>query len=43
MWMYVLRRTLLLVPIFLLVSVIIFSLIHIVPGNPIDNLMGAPA
>lgn len=40
MWMYVLRRTLLLVPIFLLVSVIIFSLIHIVPGNPIDNLMG---
>lgn len=40
MWMYVLRRTLLLVPIFLVVSVIVFSLIHIVPGNPIDNLMG---
>ena len=29
-----------LVPIFLVVSVIVFSLIHIVPGNPIDNLMG---
>lgn len=40
MWIYVLRRTLLLIPIFLVVSVIVFSLIHIVPGNPIDNLMG---
>lgn len=40
MWMYVLRRTLMLVPIFLVVTVIVFSLIHIVPGNPIDNLMG---
>lgn len=27
-------------PIFLLISVVIFSLIHIVPGNPIDNLLG---
>lgn len=40
MWMYVLRRSLLMIPIFFVVSVIIFSLIHIVPGNPIDNLMG---
>lgn len=40
MWMYVLRRSLLMIPIFFMVSVIIFSLIHIVPGNPIDNLMG---
>lgn len=40
MWRYVLRRSLLMIPIFLAVSVIIFSLIHIVPGNPIDNLMG---
>ena len=40
MWMYLLRRTLLLVPIFLVVSMIVFSLIHIVPGTPIDNLMG---
>jgi ABC-type dipeptide/oligopeptide/nickel transport system permease component len=40
MWRYILRRALLLIPIFLVVSVIIFSLIHIVPGNPIDNLMG---
>jgi ABC-type dipeptide/oligopeptide/nickel transport system permease component len=40
MWRYILRRCLLMVPIFLLVSVVIFSLIHIVPGNPIDNLLG---
>ena len=40
MWRYVLRRSLLLIPIFFMISVIIFSLIHIVPGNPIDNLMG---
>jgi ABC-type dipeptide/oligopeptide/nickel transport system permease component len=30
----------LLLPIFFLISVVIFSLIHIVPGNPIDNLLG---
>jgi len=40
MWRYILRRTLLLLPIFFLISVVIFSLIHIVPGNPIDNLLG---
>jgi ABC-type dipeptide/oligopeptide/nickel transport system permease component len=40
MWRYVLRRGLLMIPIFLVISVVIFSLIHIVPGNPIDNLMG---
>jgi ABC-type dipeptide/oligopeptide/nickel transport system permease component len=40
MWKYILRRTLLLLPIFFLISVVIFSLIHIVPGNPIDNLLG---
>jgi peptide/nickel transport system permease protein/oligopeptide transport system permease protein len=28
------------IPIFLLISIVIFSLIHIVPGNPIDNLLG---
>lgn len=40
MWQFFLRRSLLMIPIFFLVSIIIFSLIHIVPGNPIDNLMG---
>lgn len=40
MWQFVLRRCLLMIPIFVVVSIIIFSLIHIVPGTPIDNLIG---
>lgn len=40
MWIYVLRRTLLLIPIFFAVSVVVFSLIHLVPGDPIDSLLG---
>ncbi len=40
MWRYIVRRSLLMIPIFFVVSIIIFSLIHIVPGNPIDNLIG---
>ena len=40
MWRYILRRTLFLIPIFLVISVVIFSLIHIVPGDPVDSLMG---
>ncbi len=40
MWRYILRRGLLMIPIFLMISIVIFSLIHIVPGNPIDNLLG---
>jgi ABC-type dipeptide/oligopeptide/nickel transport system permease component len=37
---YILRRGLLLIPIFFKISMVIFSLIHLVPGNPIDNLLG---
>lgn len=40
MWIYVLRRTLLLIPIFFAISVVVFSLIHLVPGDPIDSLLG---
>ena len=40
MWQFFLRRLLLMIPIFFVLSVIIFSLIPIVPGNPLDNLMG---
>lgn len=40
MWNYVLRRTLLLIPIFFVISVVIFSLIHLVPGDPVDSLLG---
>jgi len=40
MWIYVLRRSLLLIPIFLVISVVVFALIHLVPGDPIDSLLG---
>ena len=40
MWGYVLRRTFLLIPIFFIISVVVFSLIHMVPGDPIDSLLG---
>lgn len=40
MWTYIFRRTLLLIPIFLIITVVVFSLIHMVPGDPIDSLLG---
>lgn len=40
MWNYVLRRSLLLIPIFFVISVVVFLLIHMVPGDPIDSLLG---
>ena len=36
---YILRRVLLLVPVFLAVSVIIFLILHLIPGDPVDNLL----
>jgi len=36
---YLVRRTLLLIPLFLVVSFILFLLVHLVPGDPIDNLV----
>ncbi len=36
---YVIRRLLLLVPVFLAVSVVIFAIIHLIPGDPVDNLL----
>lgn len=36
---FVLKRLLLLVPVSLAVSVVIFMIIHLVPGDPIDNLV----
>jgi ABC-type dipeptide/oligopeptide/nickel transport system permease component len=36
---YILRRLLLLIPVFFTVSVIIFGIIHLVPGDPVDNLV----
>jgi ABC-type dipeptide/oligopeptide/nickel transport system permease component len=36
---FLVRRLLLLVPVFLSVSLVIFMIIHLVPGDPVDNLM----
>lgn len=36
---YLIRRILLLVPVFLAVSVIIFLILHLIPGDPVDNLL----
>lgn len=44
MIIYAIRRIMMLVPVFLAVSVIIFLILHFLPGDPIDNLLkvGAP-
>jgi ABC-type dipeptide/oligopeptide/nickel transport system permease component len=36
---YTLRRLLLLIPVFLAVSMIIFAIIHLIPGDPVDSLL----
>lgn len=36
---YIVRRLLMLVPVFLAVSVVIFLIIHLIPGDPVDNLL----
>ncbi len=36
---YFVKRLLLLIPVFLAVSIIIFLIVHLVPGDPIDNLV----
>ncbi|MCA0277369.1 MAG: ABC transporter permease [Proteobacteria bacterium] len=38
---FTLRRLLLLLPVFFVVSLVVFFIIHLVPGDPIDNLMRA--
>jgi len=36
---YILRRTFVLMPVFFVVSLVIFLITHLVPGDPIDNLL----
>jgi peptide/nickel transport system permease protein/oligopeptide transport system permease protein len=36
---FIVRRLLMLVPVFLAVSVVIFLIIHLIPGDPVDNLI----
>lgn len=38
---FTLRRLVLLLPVFFVVSLVVFFIIHLVPGDPIDNLMRA--
>ncbi|RUZ99640.1 ABC transporter permease [Mesorhizobium sp. M7A.F.Ca.US.001.02.1.1] len=38
---YLLKRTLLLLPIFVVVSALVFMVVHLVPGDPINNLVRA--
>lgn len=40
MWLYIFRRSLLLIPIFFVITLVVFSLIHLVPGDPISSLLG---
>lgn len=37
---YILKRLIHLIPVLLLMSVIVFSLVHIIPGDPVDVIMG---
>lgn len=39
MFSYLVKRLLLLVPVFLAVSVVIFLILHLIPGDPVDNLL----
>ena len=40
MILYVLRRLLQLVPVFLCASFLIFSIIHLLPGDPVQVMLG---
>jgi len=39
MLFFTIKRLLLLIPVFLAISVVIFMLVHLVPGDPIDNIV----
>ena len=39
MFIYAIRRLLLLLPVFVAVPIVIFLIVHLVPGDPIDNLI----
>ena len=43
MWLYAARRVLLTVPILFGVTIICFALVHIAPGDPIQNLLSPTA
>lgn len=40
MLIYIIRRLFQLIPVLLIMSVIVFSLIHLIPGDPVDVILG---
>ena len=40
---YIVRRFLLMIPIMLMVGIICFLLVHLIPGNPAELMLGAEA
>jgi len=36
---YIIRRIIVLIPVFFLISIIVFTLIHLAPGDPVDAMM----
>ncbi|MBD8005470.1 ABC transporter permease [Bacillus norwichensis] len=43
MWSYILKRTLSLIPILFIVSLVIFFIIHLTPGDPVSYMLGDEA
>jgi len=43
MFKYILKRILLMIPVLLAVSLMIFTLLYITPGNPVDYILGTDA
>ena len=41
---YIIRRLIMMIPVFIICSLVIFLILHLVPGNPVDNLLhpGSP-
>ena len=40
MWTYILRRLLQAIPTLLIISLLIFSLLYVTPGDPVDLILG---
>lgn len=43
MWSYIIKRLLSLIPVLFIVSIVIFSIIHITPGDPTSYMLGEEA
>ena len=43
MLMYIIKRILQLIPVLLIISFVVFFMIHLVPGDPVKNMLGMEA